>query len=478
MIETSWPLTKAALRYGDAPALLGNPTSYSYRDYDERARVAAAALTRAGIGRGDRVGVLAIPNTQLPILLMGCFQLGAVVCMLNTRIPRHGVAEQLHRIGAMALLVDEFFSMVRLDHMPTLRLEDILGNDATGELNLRSFRLDQAATILFTSGSTDEPKAALHTLANHCYSAVAANQNIPLAPGDRWLLSLPLYHVSGLGIMFRCLFGGAAMVVPDGPDALEAQINQYGVTHVSLVATQLFRMLQTKSGVAALKRLKAILIGGSAVSPSLIRQAHELGLAIHTTYGLTEMASQVTTTPPGATLEALLTSGAPLKPDTVSFAADGEILVRGSTLFRGYVESTGITLPVTSNGWYATGDLGKLDESGNLIVLGRKDNLIISGGENIQPEEIEKCLCNLAGVLQAVIVPVEDAEFGSRLVAFVKKDEKYHLLPSAMQSHLARHLPKYKIPVSFLPWPDEADANMKVSRTLMAGIAQRQTGTK
>lgn len=477
MIESSWPLTKAALRYGDLPAIIGEQKSYTYRQYDELARRICAALGTAGIGPGDRIGILALPSTRIPALLMGCFQRGVIACMLNTRIPRHGLAEQLHRVSGMALLVDEFFSMVRLGHMPTLRIEDLKKVDLAGEGVPTSFRLDESATILFTSGSSDEPKAALHTLANHCYNAVASNQNIAVSPGDRWLLSLPLYHVSGLSILFRCMFGGAAVIVPESGESLEANINRFKVTHVSLVPTQLFRLLQSKNGLPALLRLKAILLGGSAISASLLRQAHELGLPVHTTYGLTEMASQVTTTPPGASLETLLTSGAPLRPDTVTIAEDGEILVRGSTLFSGYVEPSGITLPLTPNGWFPTGDLGRFDDHGNLNVVGRKDNMIISGGENIQPEEIEKCLCKLPGILQCVVVPIEDAEFGARLVAFVKKDEKYHVLQSAMQAHLARQLPKYKVPFTFLNWPDETDTNMKVNRSLLSGIAKKTTGT-
>lgn len=474
MIESSWPLARAALRYGDLPAVIAGTESLTYRQYDDTARRIAAALRTAGVGRGDRLGIIALPGLHVLPLILGCIQHGAIACILNTRIPRHGLAEQLHRVSAMAAVVDEFFSMLRFNHLPSLRLEDLVNSEIPGDEPSPQFRIEQPATILFTSGSADEPKAALHTVANHCYSALASNKNIAVSPGDRWLLSLPLYHVSGLGILFRCLFGGAAVVVPDAGEDIDRLITRYGVTHVSLVATQLFRLLQTKSGVAALKRLKAILVGGSAVSASLLRQAHELRLRIHTTYGLTEMASQVATTPPGASLETLLTSGPPLQPDSVAIAEDGEILVHGNTLFRGYVEPNGILLPVNSNGWFPTGDLGRFDKSGNLNVIGRKDNLIITGGENVQPEEIEKCLCKLPGVLQAVVVALEDAEFGARLVAFVKKDEKYHVLPSAMHAYLARNLPKYKIPFTFLPWPDEADSSMKVNRGLLADLAKKQ----
>lgn len=474
MIESSWPLAKAAQRFADRPALAGAPRNYAYREYGAAAARVAAALRASGIGHGDRVAILSLPSTDVPVLLMGCLQLGAVACLLNTRIPRHGLAEQIHRVSGRLLLVDDFFSMVRLGHVPTLRMDDVRSANVREEPPSPEFRLDQAATILFTSGSADEPKAALHTLANHCYNAVASNENIAVSPGDRWLMSLPHYHVSGLGILFRCLFGGGTVVIPESGERLEITLPKFGITHVSLVGTQLFRLLQSAEGVEALKRLKAILVGGSAIPGSLLRQAHDLGLPVHVTYGMTEMASQVTTTPPNASLDTLLTSGRPLRPDCITIAEDGEILVRGVTLFRGYVDRSGVHLPLTPNGWFPTGDLGRFDEQGNLCVAGRKDNLIISGGENVQPEEIEKCLCKLPGVLQAVVVPVDDAEFGARLAAFVRTDDKTHLLPSALSAHLARFLPKYKIPFTFFPWPGEQpDDSLKVNRGLFADLAKR-----
>ena len=167
------------------------------------------------------------------------------------------------------------------------------------------------------------------------------------------------------------------------------------------------------------------------------------------------MASTVTATPPGASLEALGTSGVVLPHRELELAADGEILVRGATLFVGYAEGESIERPDAA-GWFQTGDLGAWVEVGGarmLRVVGRKDNLFISGGENVQPEEVEAALGRLAGVHRAVVVPVADAEFGHRPVAFVEAEAWE---PEAWRSALGAALARFKIPVAFYPWPEEA----------------------
>ena len=224
-----------------------------------------------------------------------------------------------------------------------------------------------------------------------------------------------------------------------------------------MVSTQLLRLLREDTELAG---LKAVLMGGGPVSASLVDEALSRGLPIHTSYGLTEMASQVTTTPPGASLEALRTAGRVLPEREVSISQDGEILVRGETLFAGYVEDETLDLPLDTNGWFHTGDLGELDENGYLRVLGRQDNLFISGGENIQPEEIEEALSAPPGVEAAVVVPVDDPEFGQRPVAFVrmKGGSTVDLAPG-----LEKVLPRFKIPVAFYAWPEER-GGMKVDR--------------
>ncbi len=473
MSNVVWPMAIAAGRYGASPALVGQDSLYSYQEMSQAVSGIAGALRVAGIGPGDRVAIAAAASPSYVLLLHACFHLGVIACPLNTRIPRQALAEAVQRSGAMALLVDEYFSVIKLGHIATLRIEHVIAEAYDGAAPATPNALNRPATMLSSSGSSGTPKLVMHSYANHVFNATASNENIPVEPGDRWLLSLPLFHVSGLGILFRCMLGGGAVVVPGIGEVLEDSIPAQRITHVSLVATQLFRLLQSRSGRDALRQLRAILLGGSSIPSTLIREARERGLPIYVSYGLTEMASQVTTTRRDDPLEALLTSGKPLVPNTVSISPNGEVLVRGRTLFMGYLEENAIRLPLGEDGWFATGDLGQFDEDGNVSIVGRKDNMFISGGENIQPEEIERHLCKVQGVMQALVVPVPCPEFGVRPAAFVRMDERYLLDPRELEAALVRGLPKFMVPVLFLPWPEDETAGIKESRGLFAELASR-----
>ena len=223
----------------------------------------------------------------------------------------------------------------------------------------------------------------------------------------------------GLSILFRCLLAGATVALPEPGASPGSSIEELGITHVSLVATQLRRLLKEKPETGG---LKAILLGGGPAPESLLEEAVGRSLPVRNSYGLTETTSQVTATPSetGPGLGDLRTAGRVLNYREVSVSREGEILVRGETLFAGYVEGDRVERPLDAEGWFHTGDLGEFDASGNLRVLGRSDNLFISGGENVQPEEIEAALELLEGVERAVVTPVPDAEFGRRPVAFVK----------------------------------------------------------
>jgi O-succinylbenzoic acid--CoA ligase len=192
----------------------------------------------------------------------------------------------------------------------------------------------------------------------------------------------------------------------------------------------------------------------------LIEQSVKLGLNIYLSYGLTEMSSQVAT---GQVTQINQACVKILPYRQVSIASEGEILVKGEVLFKGYVTGSKLHLPV-SDTWFPTGDIGRLDKEGCLTVTGRRDSMFISGGENIHPEEIEKALLSIKGIMEAVVVPKEDKEFGQRPIAFIKFAEGP--LP---EDHLIRCLqavlPRFKVPIAFLPWPqDLISRGVKISR--------------
>jgi len=473
-------LFRAAHNHPDALALVTPQSQLTYREYYARVLQTAANLEGLGLKPGDALAVIAGNQLEVILLIMALWEIGAVAVPISPRFPVEQTVRSLKLINCSRLVVaqpDVF------DSIETHRLNDI-AVDESGERSMkdqsfRDFSLDQNATILFTSGTTTLPKAILHSMGNHYYNALGANENIPFAIGDRWLLSLPLYHVGGLAILVRALVGGGAVVVTDLKQSLPDTFRGFDITHLSLVPTQLYRMMQADELISLLQKLKAILIGGSDIPQALIQKAIRHRLPIHTTYGSTEMSSQTTTTRQNESPEKLLTAGCLLDHRELKIAADGEILVRGETLFRGYITSAGtVASPVDAEGWFATGDIGSLDVDGYLTVLGRKDNMFISGGENICPEEIEMHLQRFPGVVNAIVVPVDHEEFGARPVAFVQI-ESASFAETEIRTHLAGKLPRFKIPDRFFPWPQgNMPDKLKFDRQDFIAIAEKNIASE
>lgn len=311
------------------------------------------------------------------------------------------------------------------------------------------FLTSEDATIIFTSGSSSIPKAVLHTYGNHYYSALGSNENIPVHINDRWLLSLPLHHIGGLSIVFRVLLSGGTLVDYNKSISLEDTIESRKITHVSVVSTQLRRMLHYSG---KLKSLKAVLVGGGMVTDDLIIKAVGLNILIYKTYGMSEMSSQVTTTLPSASQEELLTSGKVIKYRKIKIASDNEILVKGEVLCKRYLNAE---IPIDKDGWFHTGDIGLLDSNGYLTVLGRKDRMFISGGENIYPEPIEKIILGMDIIVKSCIVSKKSDEYGEVGVLFYKTEDRREISITQLKEFLQDKVYPYEIPKELYKFPKE-----------------------
>jgi len=411
---------------------------------------AVKQLKGKGIKAHDRVAICDDNSVEYVILLLALWQIKAVAVPVSPRWPEKTIASYAAKISARYLLRGaDIKRVVCFDARQQME-----------ESHAHALDLDQEVTIIATSGSSGEAKAAVHTWSNHFYSARGSNELIPLTPSDRWLLSLPLYHIAGIAMVVRCLLSGAGLVVGREAD-LSGTIERGGVTHVSLVSTQLQRLLADAKNHVLLRALKCVLLGGSAIPRALLEQSLELGLNIYLSYGLTEMSSQVAT----GMLVSLDQACARLLPyRQLSISAEGEILVKGEVLFKGYVTGAKLHLPLVPGAWFPTGDMGRLDGNGCLTVTGRRDSMFVSGGENIHPEEIEKVLLSIKGIEQAIVVPKDDKEFGQRPIAFIKFAGQ-PLAEEAIIKSLEADLPRFKIPIAFLPWPQELIAQgIKIPR--------------
>lgn len=407
------------MEMGDRPWMIHGDRSLSFADGDRMTRSLIATWAAAGLHRGETVAMIGATSVDYLLALTAALRMGVVVAPLSTRWPDGEINNALETISTTWVWRD-------------------------GAIVRRSMRLpcqsDSYATVFFTSGSSGSPKPIRHTLANHYYSAIGSSENIPFGANDRWLLDLPLNHVGGFSILMRSLVGGGAIVIPDVAGNIASTVVKHGVTHISVVPTQLWRLIQSPDAVAALKKLNAILIGGQSASLSLIQQCVAQSLPIYQTYGSTEMASQITTSRPDEMGAPVVQAGHVLPHRKIKIE-NGDIWVAGETL--GDV--------ATCDGWYATGDVGKIDASGRLIVIGRRDRMFISGGENIHPEEIERVLLALDGVRQAIVAPVVDDEYGYRPVAVVERDGGRIVDPTELDGIL----PRFKIPKIILPWPSK-----------------------
>ena len=425
--------------------------AFMHREHEIRYADLAAALSTNSVMRlknvsaGDHLAWCAHNDLDSFLTFWAMQQRGLVACPISHRFPLATRSDVVARIDAAWL-------------------PDWIENDSEGrEIDESGIDrdLDGPATLLLSSGSTGAPKAIVHAMEAHVASAKGASVNMPLGPGDRWLWSLPLFHISGLSILVRCAFAGATVVGQEPDSGLSASVlEELQITHLSVVSTQL-RRLMGEDGFPS-KHLKSVLLGGSRVDPKLVSRARRRGVNVMTTYGLTETASQVTTSTNEDDPES---SGRLLPERELRISNDGEILVRGSTLCLGYYGNGTIQSVVDHEGWFHTKDLGTLDETGLLRVRGRIDNMFISGGENIYPENIERAMLAAFEIQQVVVVPKLDRLFGSRPVAFVAGG-----LPPNWETTLRKALKGFEIPVEIHDWPAAAATTMKVDRKWLQSL--------
>ena len=456
------PIFSGAQRHPHDAALITPQRTWSYCELDAAIATVAAKFREIGLRRGAILAVHLPNDGHHPVVLFALLRMGVCAVLTNLRLPPKAVAAQLCAAGVRSAIVAE---NIKLPGIRQLDVEEILAPCKVTFRAAPKISLTAPAVVLFTSASTGAAKAVVLSFGNLYCNALGSNRNIFLRRDDRWQLSLPLYHVSGLGVLLRAWLAGAAVIIPANDDALEQ------ATHVSLVPTQLRRLMKSRRGVNSLRRMRVVLVGGAAADARLLAAARAVGIRALPTYGMTEMASQVCTLPPGAPRGKWFTSGRVLPLRKLKLSADGEILVRGRCRFLGYLLRVRLQrLPPAR--WFATGDLGTLDDDGYLTVLGRKDNMFFSGGENIQPEEIEQALLAQPGVAAAVVVPRDDPEFGARPVAFVHCARK--VSEKKLRAALRGILPAYKVPVEFIPWPKDAPAGLKISRPFFVACLARR----
>ncbi len=425
----TWLSIQAAAR-PHALALSADGITLTYRELHARSLDMAAALAARGVVAGTRIGLLLGNTPDAVVAIHALMHLGATLVMLNTRLTVAELAPQAKRARCSHVLydADSMLLAVALD-ADAILIEGLPENDTPTDAV--DVDLDAHAVIMFTSGSSGTPKGVELSWGNFWHSAVASAYRIGTLPDDQWLCTLPLFHVGGLSIILRaCLYGTAVDLWRKfDAEAIHTALMTQPVTQISLVPTQLYRLLELRGEHDRYPALRVMLLGGSAASSELLAQARQAGLPVVVTYGLTEAASQVVTAWPGETSANLEAIGRPLsftdvrivKEDGSACAAGefGEVIVRGPTVMRRYLDDPVATGKTLRNGWLHTGDIGLLDTEGDLHILQRRSDLIVSGGENVYPAEVERVLRTHPQVAEAVVVGLDSAEWGQQVAALI-----------------------------------------------------------
>ena len=420
----------------------------TYAELYAAARSTAARAFALGVRPGDRVGVICHQGLMHALCLHALMLLRAVIVPLNRRLQPSEMAYQMEDCGARWILCDESAADLAervaqaCAHPVRTMILSARAWQAEDAPPLSSASLPQADVslqavhaIVYTSGTTGRPKGAMITYQNHWYSAMASALQFGLDPDERWLVPMPLFHVGGMGVLMRSLIYGTTAVVHDRFDAekVDRALASGEITLVSLVPTMLARIVKLRQGPYP-TRLRAILLGGAGCPRPVLERALDLGLPVTQSYGLTETNTQVATIQLANALRKMGSSGRPLAntriavqgPDgpTTDPGAEGEILVQGPTVFAGYYNRKRGDGRALAGGWLHTGDIGRFDEDGFLYVLDRRADLIVSGGENVYPAEVESQILALPGVIDAGVVGRPDDEWGQVPVAFVVMDRR------------------------------------------------------
>ena len=455
-------------------ALVFREERWTFADLDRRVSGTVSRLRAAGVRPHDRLALLAGNGPGFVQMVHAAPRLGAVLVPLNTRLTGSELMWQMKDSEPSLLVYDEtqrekvadiaaaspyprHFSLaeVSAEAVSAPATEP----DPTAELvDLRAVH-----TIVYTSGTSGTPKGTMLTFGNHWWSAVGSALNLGLNPSDRWLACLPLFHVGGLAILMRSLIYGMPVVLQDrfDPEEVNRAIDEDAVTIVSVVATMLHRMLEERGDRPYPPNLRCILVGGGPVPRDLLEECARRAVPVVQTYGLTEACSQVTTLAPEDALRKLGAAGKPLFPMEVRIEGEdarilppgeeGQSVVRGPTVTAGYFRRPRETQEALRGGWLHTGDIGYLDDQGYVYVLDRRDDLIVSGGENVYPAEVEEALRSHPDVLDAGVIGLPDEVWGQRVVAAVTLREGTRVGEDELVAFCRSHLAPYKAPGEIRP---------------------------
>ncbi|MCG1009410.1 o-succinylbenzoate--CoA ligase [Salinicoccus sp. ID82-1] len=425
-----------AQRVPDKPAIIFDGETVTFSQlYNESLKLKEhmASLNR------ERVGLF-IGNTMDAVhVIHAAIMAGIEIVLINTRLTEHEIARQLDDIGVDTVVATE---PLELEGYAVYGVEALWDRDPV-PCQPAVVSGDSILSIMFTSGTTGRAKAVPQTFGNHHASALGCEDRFGYSEGSVWMNVNPIYHISGFSVLLRSVIRGCTMVLVEKfhEDSVWDAVEKYKVTHTSMVPVMLDRLLGRPMPA---HELQGVLLGGAGVTREVLRAALDAGLPVYNSFGMTETCSQIVSIAHDDPKILEGTVGRPLDNIEIRIddSNDGELLVRGAPITQGYLNAE----IEVSDGYFRTGDMGYIDADGYLYILDRRRDLIISGGENVYPKEIEDAVNMIPAISNAAVVKRKDAKWGEVPILLIEERTGMAIEDDDIMGHLNGLLARYKLP--------------------------------
>ncbi|MQB63090.1 o-succinylbenzoate--CoA ligase [Lactobacillus reuteri] len=448
METQNWLLKQAATQPNQIAIDDGNER-LSFAELKKQVEVLVGKIDH--LNPGSRVGILATNTLMSYKLALAIMCSGRTIVWLNWRLAGEELERQIKDSGLQLCLVENSLWRSGMTDPFKSYSAFLITSADPGEL-IPVFKLNWVASIMYTSGTTGKPKGVLQTFGNHFYSAISSALNLGLSSADKWLCVAPIFHISGFSIIIRGLIYGMTvrLVEKFRAEELERILANETVTIMSVVPFMLKNLIQqqNKTNTHYNSAFRCMLLGGGTIDRETLEACLQRSIPVVQCYGMTETCSQIVALRSADALLKLGSVGQPLFSTQLKLSKDGEILLKTPALTPGYLNLPDKLPSKMIDGWYRTGDIGHLDKEGYLYIDGRADEMLISGGENIFPQEVEQVYQRYPQINEVAVVGQNDSVWGQVPVAFVVSDRR--LSPTKLINYGYEHLARYKVPQHYI----------------------------
>jgi O-succinylbenzoic acid--CoA ligase len=443
-------------------AIITPGLTLTYKQLNKKISSTVKLLNKIGLKSRDKAAILGENSSEYVILILSLWKTGAIPIPLNTRLLPDELEELVLFAGCNFVLTGNLQQGIK--SIPGVSIHEFpFKEEKTENISIKKsktsglpgkFQMNNPALIIYTSGSAGKPKGVVISFNNLYYSALNGNILFKHRNGDRWLASLPFYHIGGFSIITRSFFYGAALIIPKTltMDEIIYAIENLKPTLASLVTTQLKRLME--AGYRPPSNLRHILLGGGFIEAELVSAAIKQGWNAVKSYGTTETASFVTMLSTEEFKTNPLSAGKAIPPNQILIIDEnknilpngkvGEIAIKAQSVARGYLNNEDGNKKKFAGNIFYSGDSGYLDKDGFLYIEARREDLIISGGENIIPSEVEAEIINYPGVKEVCVFGKEDEEWGHTVAAAIASAKS--ITVEELKKFLVDKLPSFKHP--------------------------------